>query len=62
MGIKGCTRDEHWMLYGNVELLYCAPELILHCILTSWSLNINLKKMKKMAGVNSALGYEFNTT
>lgn len=27
MGIKKCTcHDEHRMMYGNVESLYCMPE------------------------------------
>ena len=28
-GIKECTcPDEHWMMCGSVEALYCAPELM----------------------------------
>ena len=27
MGIKECTCDEeHWVMYGSVELLHCTPE------------------------------------
>ena len=26
MGMKGYTCDEHWVLYGSAESLYCTPE------------------------------------
>ena len=44
MGIKECPCDEHQVLYGSVESLSCKLKLLLHCILTNWSLNKNLKK------------------
>ena len=45
IGIKKSTCcDEYWVLYGNVESLYCTPETKLHSMLTSWNLNENLKK------------------
>ena len=25
--IKECTCDEHWVLHGHVESLYCKPEI-----------------------------------
>lgn len=45
MGVKDCTcHDEHVVMYGNGESLYCMPEPILHCMLTKWYLNKNFKK------------------
>lgn len=26
MGIKECTCDEYWVIYGTAELLYCTSE------------------------------------
>ena len=35
MGFKGCTCDEHWMLYVSDESLnFLLLKPILHCILT----------------------------
>ena len=45
MGSEDGTCDEHWVLYGSDESLYCTPATSLHCVLTSWNLN-NFKKHK----------------
>ena len=38
---KECTCcDEHWVLCGSIESLYCTPETNM---LTTWDLNKNLK-------------------
>ena len=44
-GDKECTcGDEYQVMYGSVESLYCINlKLILHCMLTNWNLNKNLK-------------------
>ena len=48
IGIKEYTYDEHWVIYGNVELLYCTLEtnITLH---VNWNLN---KFFLKQVGMN----------
>ena len=33
MEIKGCTCDEHQMLYGSVKSPYCTPEIIYYILI-----------------------------
>ena len=45
MGIKECTcRDEHWVLYGSVESLYCTPETDITLYVNSTRINFFLIK------------------
>ena len=43
MGIKECTCDEHWVLLGSLSHCIVQLKLILHCMLTNWNLNKNLR-------------------
>ena len=39
MEIKDCTGDEHWVMYGIVESMYCTPE-------TNITLYVNYTQIK----------------
>ena len=46
MGIKEGICDEHQVMYGRVESLYCTPETNI-TVYVNWNLKKNLKKKKK---------------
>ena len=50
---KGCTYDEHQVMYGSVESLYCTPETNITCMLTNWNLNKNLRKKPRVIIMNN---------
>ena len=48
MRIKEGTWDEHWVLYKVLNRYIVHLKQILHCMLTNWNLNKNLKKNKRI--------------
>ena len=49
---KGICRDENCVLCVSDESLNSIHELILHCMLTNWNLNLNSKGKKRSKGKN----------
>ena len=44
MEIKEGTCDEHWVLYGSVESLYCTPGTNITLYVNSLELKLKLEK------------------
>ena len=43
--MEGAGSEDDWVLYVSDGWLHSIPEINIHCMLTNWNLNKNLKKI-----------------